>query len=212
MNYRVEYRDQNWMAADIEAASPAEAAKLYLRRDSEMRWRDYDEIVVCWGKFARESESFPIHDLLPLIRAEPPELAIPGPLARLKHRLFGENIPEIPGQPPKVIRWFKVYSGVQCLLNLASAPFLLSFFFAVPVDTGMAATVTRGMQLFLFVLSLGFFGACLLPLILRPRPWLWTHGLVVIWIGLMNACTLPAGLLLLRAWHKPKTKKYFGKS
>lgn len=64
MNYRVEYRNQNWIAGDIEADSPIEAAKLYLRQDTDRRWQDYDDVVVFWGRFGREQQSFPLRDLL----------------------------------------------------------------------------------------------------------------------------------------------------
>jgi len=49
MNYRVEYNDQSWEAANIKAPSPVEAAKRYLLQDSEMRWHYYEEIIVSWG-------------------------------------------------------------------------------------------------------------------------------------------------------------------
>ena len=209
MNYRVEYRDQNLAAAEIEAASPAEAAKLYLRRDSEKRWQDYEEIVVHWGPFGRQSETFSVQDLLSLIGSEPPEKLNPNPLARLRHRMFAGNAPEIPGQPPKVIQWFKIYSVVQCLLYLA---FSLFFFFAYPAETESekeGAHIGAALQL---VVSLGFFGAWVLPRFVRPRPWLWTYDLVVLEIGSLNIFVLPASIPLLKAWRKPETKKYFGKS
>ena len=71
MNYRVEYRDQNWIAADIEATSPTEAAEIYLRHDTEMRWQDYDKIDVWWGRFGKHSESFLIREFLPSSPAPP---------------------------------------------------------------------------------------------------------------------------------------------
>jgi len=203
MNYQVEYRDQNWIAADMEAASPAEAAKLYLRQDSEMRWQDYDEIVVFWGLFGKQSESFLVQDILPLSGSMPPETVISGPLARLKHRLFAGNAPEIPGQPPKAIRWFKIYSGVQCFLYLA---FSLFCFFAYPAETEIeeeGAHVAAALQL---VVGLAFLGAWVLPNFVPPQPWLWTYNLVVIWLGIQNACMLPASIPMLKNWHKPETK------
>lgn len=209
MNYRVEYRNQIGVAADIEAASPVEAAKLYFRRDSEMRWQDYDEIAVFWGLFGKHSESFLVQDFLPLIGSEPPEAIIPGPLARLKHRLFAENVPEIPGQPPKVIRWFKIYSGVQCFLYLAFSVFC---FFVYPAETENEQEGARIASALQLVVALGFLGAWVLPRIVPPRPWLWTYDLVVLSIGSLNICMLPASIPLLKAWHKPETKRFFGKS
>jgi len=211
MNYHVEYKDQNWIAANIEAASPAEAAQLYLRRDSEMKWQDYGEVVVFWGLFGKQSECFLIQEFLPLT-PEPPEKVILGPLTQLKHRLFDGNVPEIPGQPPKVIGWFRIYTGFLCLLYLGTAAYSLYFFLADPADTEMSATAARRTGVFLLVSGLGLFGACLLPLVLRPRPWLWTYSLVLICLGMTSACILPASIPLLKWWSKPETKKYFGKA
>jgi hypothetical protein len=98
------------------------------------------------------------------------------------------------------------------LLYLATAAFSLFFFLADPADTEMSTVVARITGALLLVLGLGLFGACLLPLILRPRPWLWTYDLVVICLGMTSACILPASIPLLIFWLKPEAKRYFGKS
>lgn len=77
MNYRVEYTNQNWIAADIEASSPLEAAKLYLRQDADSRWQDYDEVAVFWGRFGKERQSFPLRDLLAACGSEDGGPAMP---------------------------------------------------------------------------------------------------------------------------------------
>lgn len=122
------------------------------------------------------------------------------------------NEPERCSQRPKVISWFKVYCAFLCLLYLATAAFSLFFFLADPADTEMSTVVARITGALLLVLGLGLFGACLLPLILRPRPWLWTYDLVVICLGMTSACILPASIPLLIFWLKPEAKRYFGKS
>jgi len=119
------------------------------------------------------------------------------------------HTPEIPAHPPKVIGRFKIYSGIQCLLYLA---FSISCFSVDPTvidaeEGGMH--IASALQL---VVALGFFGAWVLPLVVRPRPWLWTYDLVLISIGPRNICMLPASIPLLRDWHKPETKSYFGKA
>jgi hypothetical protein len=63
----------------------------------------------------------------------------------------------------------------------------------------------------LFIMCLPLFGACLLPLVLRPQPWLWTYDLVIICLGMTSACFLPACIPLLIFWLKPETKHYFGR-
>jgi hypothetical protein len=119
---------------------------------------------------------------------------------------------EIPAQPPKFIWWFKIYSGFLCLLYLATAGSSLFFFFADPADIEMSATGARITGALFLVVGLVFFGACLLPLVLAPRPWLWTYDLVIICLGMTSACFLPVCIPLLISWIKPEAKKYFGKS
>jgi hypothetical protein len=115
-------------------------------------------------------------------------------------------------QPPKVLLWFKIYCGFLCLLYLATAAFSLFLFFANPSNPEMSQTEARVLGVLLLVAGLLMFGVCLLPLILAPRPWLWTFDLVVICLGMTSACFLPACIPLLIFWLKPETKRYFGKS
>lgn len=63
MIYQVEYKNQNWGCSDIEAASPLDAATIYLQQDSEERWRDYDQIIVSSGVFRVKREFFAMKDL-----------------------------------------------------------------------------------------------------------------------------------------------------
>jgi hypothetical protein len=88
----------------------------------------------------------------------------------------------------------------------------LIFFVIEPEKLEMppeAAYITGG----LLMLSAGlFFVVCLLPLICRPRPWLWVYDLVVICIGFTSGCFWPICIPLLIFWIKPEVKQYFGKS
>lgn len=115
-------------------------------------------------------------------------------------------------QPPKVLLWFKFYSGFLCLLYLATAAFSLFIIFADPSDIDMSALEARIMGPILLIVGVVLFVVCLLPLILRPRPWLWIYDLVVICIGMTSACFLPVCIPLLIFWLKEDTKRYFGKS
>jgi hypothetical protein len=63
--YRVEYRGQNSEAVEIKTHSPEEAASLFVAQDSKGRHEDYSEIVVFWGRFGRNQQSFKTKDLLP---------------------------------------------------------------------------------------------------------------------------------------------------
>lgn len=118
------------------------------------------------------------------------EFPIPGP-------------PSLP-QPQKTLRWFKIYTGVLCFGYLAVIAFGLSLIFDDPAEG------TSGIVL-VFIGIVSFIG-CLLPLILQPRPWLWTYNLVIICLGMTSAFFLPAAIPLLIAWMKPETKSLFGKT
>lgn len=116
---------------------------------------------------------------------------------------------EIPSHPPRIVWWFKVYSGVQCLLYLSFSLYCFSVHPAENKIEERGAHIAAALQI---VVALGFFGAWVLPLVVRPRPWLWTYDLVVLSVGSLNIFMLPASVPLLKAWHKPETKKYFGKT
>ena len=114
-------------------------------------------------------------------------------------------------QTPKVIWWFKVYTGFLCLLYLATAAFSLYFFLSDPTDLEMSATAARVTGALLLIVGIALFVACLLPLVLKPQPWLWTYDLVIICLGMTSACVLLASIPLLIFWLKPEVKRYFGK-
>jgi hypothetical protein len=116
-----------------------------------------------------------------------------------------------PVQPPKVLLWFKIYCGLLCCLYLATAAFSLFFFLADPTDMDMSPLAAHITGALLLGVSLPLFGACLLPIVLRPRAWLWTYDLVIICLGMTSACFLPACIPLLIFWLKPEVKQYFGK-
>jgi len=107
-------------------------------------------------------------------------------------------------QPQKVVGWFKVYTGALCFCYLAAGGFELFLIFDDPAE--------RTLGIVLLFVAVSLFSACLLPLILQPRPWLWTYDLVIICLGMTSACFLPAAIPLLIAWMKPETKSYFRKT
>jgi len=110
-------------------------------------------------------------------------------------------------QPP-IVFWFKIYTGALSLLYLFCVALGVRFFFfpsvlaADKMDSLVMGGLMMGLGLVLFV-------ATLLPLLLKPRPWVWVYDLVVICFGLTSVCCLPASIPLLIFWIKPETKRYF---
>ncbi len=120
-------------------------------------------------------------------------------------------IPEIQ-RPPAVIFWFKFYSASLLFLYLLTAGFSLFLLFGDSSFMEMpkgSAYVFGGLML---AISLVLIVACLLPLILAPRPWLWVYNLVIICLGMTSACYLIVCVPLLIFWLKPETQRYFGKN
>jgi predicted Na+-dependent transporter len=80
---------------------------------------------------------------------------------------------QIPSQAkPQVVAWFKIYSAFLCFLYFAVVAASLFFFFADPADVGMSAVGAGLMGALFLLMGLGLFAACLVPLLLSPRPWL----------------------------------------
>ena len=115
-------------------------------------------------------------------------------------------------EAPPVIFWFKIYCGVLCVLYLAVMAAALIFFVVGPEQFEVSGLFANLMGVLYLVLGLGLFAACFLPLVLRPRPWVWTYDLIIIALGLSSPCLLPACIPLLIFWVKPETRIYFGKS
>jgi MFS family permease len=114
--------------------------------------------------------------------------------------------------PPAVVFWYKMYAGLLAFIYLLAAGCSLFLLFADPATLGKDVAVARAMGAMLLVMSLGLFVACLVSLVLQPRPWLWIYNLVLICLGMSSACFLPMTIPLLIFWLKPETKRHFGKS
>lgn len=110
---------------------------------------------------------------------------------------------------PGVVGWFHVYCWVLCVVYFGFAALSLVFFLGDPVELETTRTIALLMGTIFLLLGLGLLAACSLPLILKPRPWVWTYDLVIICLGMTSACFLPACVVLLLFWLKPETKNYF---
>jgi hypothetical protein len=112
--------------------------------------------------------------------------------------------------PPGVILWFKLYSGFLSFLYLLCAGASLIFLLVDPVELEMDPVAAKLVGVGLLVVGLALFVACLLPLLLPRKPWVWIYDLVIICIG-FTGCTWPVCIPLIIYWLKPETKRYFGK-
>jgi len=51
--------------------------------------------------------------------------------------------------------------------------------------------------------------ASLIGVLLKPKSWAWVYGIVMICLGMTNACFLPICIPLLLFWIKPESKAYY---
>ena len=132
------------------------------------------------------------------------------PLGEANSVVREETMPS--AEAPPVIFWFKIYCGALCVLYLAVMAAAVIFFVVGPEQFEMSGLFANLMGVLYLVLGLVLFAVCFLPLVLRPRPWVWTYDLIIIALGLSSPCLLPACIPLILFWVKPETRIYFGKS
>jgi len=122
------------------------------------------------------------------------------------------DIPRQPGasNPPRVVKWFKVYCGVICVVSFCRVPASWMFFLAPP--RGMSAGEAEFMGLVFLVTSLVSFAIFVVPFCVEKRPWVWTYNLVLICLGFTSLCSLLICVPLLISWIKPEVKRYYGKT
>jgi hypothetical protein len=117
-----------------------------------------------------------------------------------------------PTTRPKAIVWYQVYCSILAimyLLVLLAGIILL----LVPATTlemeEFEKLITAGICI---LLGLPLAAASILPLLVKPRPWLWIYGIVLIATGFTSCCFWPICIPLLVFWIKPDVQRYFGKN
>jgi len=113
---------------------------------------------------------------------------------------------------PGAVTWFYVYAALMCCVYLICVIVAICFLAGAVEDDEMSELGNQFLGVFLLAMGLPSLGACLLPLLLTPRPWLWTYDLVIVCLGMTSACCLPVCIPLLIFWMKPEVKQYFGKT
>src|SRR5262249_44516484 len=111
---------------------------------------------------------------------------------------------ETPREPPKVVKWFRIYAGFLCLLYLGVAALSLTFFNAGPRELSITREQAQTVGWVVLATGLVFAAVCLVPIFAPRRPWLWAYGLIVICLGMGCIVTLAAGIPLLMHWTRPE--------
>jgi hypothetical protein len=125
-----------------------------------------------------------------------------------------DALPPIP-QPPKVLAWYRAYSGAMAVLYLVvfaaglGVAFMHDRLAGAPDDP--PATFWLAYGAFIAVLGLVLGGLFVASFFLPPRPWVWIYHLGLISIGLTSPCCMPVCIPLLIFWIKPETRVYFGR-
>ena len=116
-----------------------------------------------------------------------------------------------PGEPPKVVFWFKMYAGLMAfmfaLVTIAGIV-MLAAPLGLPEEDGVPVAILGGVYL---MMGLMFLGATLVPFFAGQRSWAWVYNLILIALG-MTSCTIVFSIPLLIYWIKPETREYYGQS
>jgi hypothetical protein len=102
----------------------------------------------------------------------------------------------------RIVFWFKVYAAVLGTVYLLCGAWGLSLIYGEPSERGFGGLI--------LITCSALLTGCAIPLVTKPRPWVWKYDLVLICIGMTSACFLPACIPLLIGWFKPETKLIFG--
>jgi hypothetical protein len=113
---------------------------------------------------------------------------------------------------PEVVIWFKIYCGALCVLYLGVAALSLVYFMIDPATLELSHLEAQMTGTVLLVAGLVCYGACMIPFVFQPRPWLWVYDLVVICVGMTSFCCMPVCIPLLIFWIKPEVRAYFGRT
>ena len=111
--------------------------------------------------------------------------------------------------PPAVVTWFKVYTGFMTglyVLCTLAGPLVMFASTKVGGDEKVGFMI-QGAVLMIVGVPLAI--AFVLPFFLGRKPWVWIYNLVLICIGMMSCCILPASVALLIYWIKPEAKSWF---
>lgn len=111
---------------------------------------------------------------------------------------------------PRVIKWFNVYCWIGCFFHISVVLFSLVFFRSPLEELEMSSSDANFIGILCVLFGIVFFALFALPLLVPPRPWLWTYDLILICLGLTSACFLILCVPMLVSWVKPETKRYFG--
>ncbi len=129
--------------------------------------------------------------------------------AQAFHQKSNSDIPRDNETGQKTFFWYRVYCFVMLMiyLCLVGIGLLLASF---PDESGSQQVLVTGIA---YAISGGLFALIFgVALFLPRRPFNWIVGIVMIAIGMMSCCFLPATIPLLIFWVKPETKAYFGRS
>ncbi|MEM1446161.1 MAG: hypothetical protein AAGF84_08905 [Planctomycetota bacterium] len=123
------------------------------------------------------------------------------------------------GTAPGVVGWFKVYNIVFCVMYFAVAGFGLWMLSSpqtfIDASAGAASnapsnlTEAKIMGWIYGGLGIVFFGAYVGWWLVSRSGAKWVYGIVLICIGMLSFCTLPAAIPLLIFWIRDDCKAWF---
>ncbi len=115
--------------------------------------------------------------------------------------------PEAVFDPPPVILWFKLYAGLLAVLH--------GFIFlggVVLAGFGISSGKWEAVGAGAFYIGMGLVpgAGCMIPFVLKPRPWMWSYGIAFISLSMANPFCIPFAIPLLIFWIREDNRLWYG--
>ena len=110
---------------------------------------------------------------------------------------------------PSVWKWFVAYCVMMALMFVLLVVMGVVYLFVSPAELDMPAAEAKLMSITFIVLGLVFAVPYAAAPFLPRRRWAWILGVVLICLGMMSTCCLPAAIPLLVFWVKRENSDYF---
>jgi hypothetical protein len=110
-------------------------------------------------------------------------------------------------EKPRVVFWFQIFC---VFMTLACTVFFVGGMWAVSDAGGLGKLGAQAGTASFMLTAMALTGiAYLTALFLKPRPWVWVYGLVLIGVGFFGLLTALICIPLLVFWFKAETREYY---
>jgi hypothetical protein len=118
--------------------------------------------------------------------------------------------PPVDDRAPGVVLWARLYAAAFALMYLACTVggILLLVFAGDLADRDRTETMINGVVM--IAMGPPLLGLSIVTALAPRKRWGWIINVVLIGLGMMSCCCVPASVPLLIFWIKPETKRWYG--